>query len=313
MINFLGRDGFIWWIGVVEDIEDPIKLGRCRVRIFGYHPPLKENLVPTDHLPWSTIIVSPNMSAKTPPKLGDWVIGFFLDSDTMQEPAVFGLFQSEPKESGEYFSLPPSKFQKETKGSEVTHENKLGIENFKPYYALEIESDNNDGRIHGHSMIMYNEPDKGVLALKSSLGHSIKFDDNDLNSYLSVSTKDNRHIEINDTNEFIEIKSLNHEILINDKLNTISIKHFTGASFSIDALGNITIKPALDKDLNLIAKNVNINADDNFTVNAKTVMLSGTSLTISDAGNSYTPTSLKNEQNAQDTEIGVAKTLPEPP
>jgi hypothetical protein len=36
---FLGRDGFIWWIGVVEDNQDPLVLGRARVRIFGYHAP----------------------------------------------------------------------------------------------------------------------------------------------------------------------------------------------------------------------------------------------------------------------------------
>jgi len=37
MRNFLGHDGFIWWIGVVEDINDPLTLGRCKVRCFGYH------------------------------------------------------------------------------------------------------------------------------------------------------------------------------------------------------------------------------------------------------------------------------------
>ena len=28
---------FVWWQGVVEDRDDPLKLGRCRVRIVGYH------------------------------------------------------------------------------------------------------------------------------------------------------------------------------------------------------------------------------------------------------------------------------------
>ena len=35
--NFLGQDGFIWFVGVVEDRADPQKLGRVRVRCLGYH------------------------------------------------------------------------------------------------------------------------------------------------------------------------------------------------------------------------------------------------------------------------------------
>lgn len=38
MKNFLGLDGFVWWIGVVEDNTDSLRLGRLKVRCFGYHP-----------------------------------------------------------------------------------------------------------------------------------------------------------------------------------------------------------------------------------------------------------------------------------
>ena len=34
---FLGRNGFIWFTGVVEDRIDPQYLGRVRVRAIGYH------------------------------------------------------------------------------------------------------------------------------------------------------------------------------------------------------------------------------------------------------------------------------------
>ena len=33
--NFLGMDGFYWWLGVVENRNDPLKIGRVQVRIFG--------------------------------------------------------------------------------------------------------------------------------------------------------------------------------------------------------------------------------------------------------------------------------------
>ena len=35
--NFMGQDGFSWFVGVVEDRNDPLKLGRVRVRCLGYH------------------------------------------------------------------------------------------------------------------------------------------------------------------------------------------------------------------------------------------------------------------------------------
>ena len=37
MNNFLGQDGFIWFVGVVEDRTDPTFTGRVRIRCLGYH------------------------------------------------------------------------------------------------------------------------------------------------------------------------------------------------------------------------------------------------------------------------------------
>ena len=35
--NFLGRNGFMWFTGVVEDRIDPEYLGRVKVRCIGLH------------------------------------------------------------------------------------------------------------------------------------------------------------------------------------------------------------------------------------------------------------------------------------
>ena len=51
MNNFIGKDGFNWWVGVVENRMDPLQLGRCQVRIFGHHTENKQ-LLPTSDLPW---------------------------------------------------------------------------------------------------------------------------------------------------------------------------------------------------------------------------------------------------------------------
>lgn len=89
---FLGRDDFVWWMGVVEDNYDPYLLGRVQVRIFGYHPPKHTGEIPTKDLPWAVCIHSPNvMGAYGRPEIGDWVVGFFLDGRDSQEPLVFGV------------------------------------------------------------------------------------------------------------------------------------------------------------------------------------------------------------------------------
>lgn len=98
MQYFEGKDNFIWWRGVVESRFDPLELGRCKVRIFGWHPEDKQ-LVPTDSLPWATAMVSldPGRSHSTGPKEGDWIIGFFLDGEAAQFPVMMGIVPGIPE------------------------------------------------------------------------------------------------------------------------------------------------------------------------------------------------------------------------
>ena len=42
--EYMGKDGFHWFIGVVEDRNDPLKIGRVRVRAIGYHTSNKTEL-----------------------------------------------------------------------------------------------------------------------------------------------------------------------------------------------------------------------------------------------------------------------------
>ena len=34
--DFVGKDGFFWWVGEVEDVRDPQYIGRVKVRVLGY-------------------------------------------------------------------------------------------------------------------------------------------------------------------------------------------------------------------------------------------------------------------------------------
>lgn len=100
MENFIGKDGFNWWIGVVESRADPLKMGRVQVRIFGYHTENKQ-LIPTKDLPWAPCLIAPNAATSfTTPKEGDFVVGFFADGNSGQAPTILGIYPGIKQSAG---------------------------------------------------------------------------------------------------------------------------------------------------------------------------------------------------------------------
>jgi hypothetical protein len=102
MSEFMGKNGFQWFVGVVEDRQDPKTLGRLRVRCLGYHT---EDLIklPTSDLPWSHVmnpITSATVSGIGQSPLGavegSWVVGFFQDGGEAQQPIIIGTLPGVP-------------------------------------------------------------------------------------------------------------------------------------------------------------------------------------------------------------------------
>ena len=89
--QFMGKDGFLWWIGIVEDRNDPLGLGRARVRILGHHHE-RPAVLPTKDLPWA-LALSPldNSTAAISPPHASWVLGFFIDGQLGQQPLMLGV------------------------------------------------------------------------------------------------------------------------------------------------------------------------------------------------------------------------------
>ena len=98
--NIFQKSMFETFVGVIESRDDPLQLGRCKVRIFGYHTEDKTEL-PTDELPWA-MPIQPITSAgnsgigHTPLGVvpGSWVVGYFMDSRDKQMPVFFGVIGS---------------------------------------------------------------------------------------------------------------------------------------------------------------------------------------------------------------------------
>jgi hypothetical protein len=90
--NFIGLNGFIWWVGVVENrAGDELGIGRCQIRIFGWHTD-DTSALPTKDLPWAHPMYPINNSKSfSQPKVGDWIVGFFMDGESGQFPIMMGV------------------------------------------------------------------------------------------------------------------------------------------------------------------------------------------------------------------------------
>jgi hypothetical protein len=91
--------GFVqpmFFVGVVEDRDDPRAEGRVKVRAFGVHGSNRD--IPTTELPWATLIIGNHDVNFTPPPLNAWVFGFFIDGRDAQQPMVLGLIPSQSYE-----------------------------------------------------------------------------------------------------------------------------------------------------------------------------------------------------------------------
>ena len=115
--------GFIqpmFFIGVVEDRDDPRAEGRVKVRAFGVHGSNRD--ISTPELPWATLIIGNHDVNFTPPPLNAWVFGFFVDGREAQQPMILGLIPSQsfelidPETKG-WGTVPTENYDLQSQGS----------------------------------------------------------------------------------------------------------------------------------------------------------------------------------------------------
>ena len=164
--NYLGRDGFKWWVGVIADpdtsgwgkakesqnkrrfkpgsgIEHDVYERRCKVRILGYHTISDRDgyVLKDSDLPWAHILVPAGTGTGIHGiggfheyQGGESVMGFFLDGDDAQQPVIIGGFGRGSQMND----------TEETKPSEQRDEADCIIKPFKP------RLDSNLGTLHLH-------------------------------------------------------------------------------------------------------------------------------------------------------------------
>lgn len=134
---FIGSD-FSWFLGEVEDVNDPKFLNRIKVRCYGWHTDDK-GILPTNNLPWATVIM-PATSASYKGigsnhelVVGSWVVGFFRDGPSAQDPIIMGSIATQtesvidiPTEA--QLNPPTNKVHKTEAGHKIELDNTSGSE-----------------------------------------------------------------------------------------------------------------------------------------------------------------------------------------
>lgn len=206
----LGQEGFRWYIGVVEDIQDPKKLGRVKVRVLN-----EDDALATDQLTWAHILM-PNTSACVDgvgdsPNLavGSRVIGFYLDGEEKQQPMILGSFPTIPSNDDNRHSLSWLH-----RGKNIINKDPVGPEPENPYAAQ--------------------YPFNRTITTKA--GHVIELDDTPQNERVQIYHKAGSYIEINSEGRIV-IKSSTDSFDITDGTKTI----FASEDIDVQTEGTATI------------------------------------------------------------------------
>ena len=198
---FMGLDGFVWFTGVVEDRQDPKKLGRVRVRVLGLHT---EDLtkIPTSDLPWAHImhpVTNPSMQGlgDTPTFLveGTWVVGFFLDAVEKQQPLIIGSLPGYPQNVADTTkgfndpngTYPSEKITHSDHAIEESDVNRLARNDTDKAHAVVAKKDNSENRTTevatANSSTTWNEPKSAYAAsypknhvMETESGHIKEYD-----------------------------------------------------------------------------------------------------------------------------------------
>mgnify|MGYP001168106678 FL=1 len=122
-----------WFVGIVVDTNDPLKLDRVKVRIQGIHTS-DTTLIPNDDLPWAQVVIpvteggSSGIGANSSLKPRAQVYGIFLDGSDSQLPLVLGSIPKIESPVNETTSNITEKYPSGTTNVELNFSGKSNIE-----------------------------------------------------------------------------------------------------------------------------------------------------------------------------------------
>lgn len=188
----MGSEGFQWFVGKVEDLEDPKQLGRVRVRVFGEH----DANVNTEDLPWA-IIMMPAYSASagavglspTGIQINALCFGFWLDGREKQKPMLIGTWHKQPggKENPEIHDV-----AKLARGIQSIKDDPIAPGDYEPGLAYKAKYPHNKvlQTTSGHVVEIDDTPNEERLHIRHKSGTYVEIDKN---GRVVIKTVGNRH------------------------------------------------------------------------------------------------------------------------
>lgn len=188
--NFFGKDGVTLFIGQVEDVNDPKRSGRVKVRCLGWHPPDKEgeNGLATEDLPWTrtclpvTHAQQMRSGAKHGLLPGSWVMGVFTDGSEANDGHAFCSFnftaKASEKNNRQDVDITDGKIPKNIRG--FTKINPI-LDGIYPNTGLntkeEMEGGTDDKGDVAHDSPTLDESDDGVCPIEKDAFSTTKEED----------------------------------------------------------------------------------------------------------------------------------------
>ena len=148
------KDGqFVWFTGKVEDVNDTENLNRVKVRCFGFYA----NDIAVSDLPWATVMMPVTTAslqgngANQHLEVGSWVVGFFRDGPSAQDPMVMGSIATQTSGTKDIPSEAHDKIDNKVYKSKAGHlieiDNTSDAETLRVTHAkgakITIDKDNN--------------------------------------------------------------------------------------------------------------------------------------------------------------------------
>lgn len=203
---------FTWFTGVVEDVKDPLQHNRVKVRCFGFY----SSEIAVEDLPWATVMMPTTTAsiqgngANHQLENGSWVVGFFRDGKSAQDPLIMGSIATQTDgiidAPGDNFITPE---EGETEGT-VDYDDKY----IKTKAGHRIRFNNSPGKerveiLHGVNNSKVSLDEHGGVEMESSTGQKIALRDNNGNgSYISISAASNSPIYLSTTDADINLSTL---------------------------------------------------------------------------------------------------------
>lgn len=210
----MGAEGVYYFFGQVEDLQDPLQIGRARIRVFGEHEGLD-----TEELPWAMPLL-PITSASaqqvgispTGLGIGTHVMGIYLDGKEKQKLLMLGTIANIP-------DLDPEKsdVSKLARGQNIIEKNRLGPEP-KSAYAAEYP---------------YNK------VQQTESGHVLELDDTPGHERMHIYHRTGTYVEINEKGQRVDKT-------VGDYIEVVKGDKKTYVKGSIDFEGKDDVKINID-------------------------------------------------------------------